>query len=130
MAVDPIATPAGTWSDGTPRWDDPDPLPELRDGQEDDLRKSGLDETEIRILRERAKSFDRAHAALEAAQRENATLRSGLDLESPIGQLFVKSYDGEWTAEALKAEAARYGVPQKSAPADDLLDASERRLLG
>ena len=69
----------------------------------------------IKQLRERAKRTEDAEAALQAANRKVAILESGLDVESPIGQLFVKGYDGEFTAEALKAEAEKYGVPIKGA---------------
>jgi hypothetical protein len=68
---------------------------------------------DMKALRERAVRFDHAQAALPALQRENAMLRSGLDLESPLGQLFLKGYDGEYSAEALKAEAAKYGIPHR-----------------
>jgi hypothetical protein len=66
---------------------------------------------DIRTLRERARRYDEAQAALPALKRENALMRSGVDLESPLGQLFVKGYDGELTAEAIRAEAERYGIP-------------------
>lgn len=69
----------------------------------------------IRILREKAKAHDEALSALTAAQRENAMLRSGIDLESPLGEFFVQSYKGDPAdVEALKAEAQRIGVPFKT----------------
>lgn len=65
----------------------------------------------IRQLREKAKKVDEAEAALASAQREIALLRSGIDVEHPVGKLFVKAYDGAADPEAIKAAAQEYGVP-------------------
>jgi hypothetical protein len=63
-------------------------------------------------LREKAAMADEATAALEAAQRENASLRSGIDLESPLGEFFLNSYRGDPSdVEGLKVEASRLGIP-------------------
>jgi hypothetical protein len=71
-----------------------------------------------KLLREKAAKADESTAALAAARRENALLKSGIDLEHPTGQLFAQSYDGELTVDALRAEAARYSVPLRGqAPA-------------
>jgi hypothetical protein len=118
--VSDTSTQVDEWD---PRWDDDphalldeveaEPVPEVT-AQVDPV----VDKMDIRTLRERAKRTERAEAHLAVANRKVAILESGLDVESPIGQLFVKGYDGEFTAEALKAEAARYGVPRKFAEAD------------
>jgi len=75
----------------------------------------------LHLLRERAAQADSAQARLAELQRENALLRSGVALDSQLGGLFVralKTYEGEWTPESLRAEAQRYGVPLKGqAPA-------------
>jgi hypothetical protein len=68
---------------------------------------------DIRELRQRAKAVDRAEAETRRLERRIAILESGLDVESPIGQLWNKSYQGEVTPEALKAEAERYGIPMR-----------------
>ena len=66
----------------------------------------------LRQLREKAKRADEAEAALAAAQRENAMLKSGVDLDTPQGDFFTRSYQGDLDdIEALKAEAQRLGVP-------------------
>jgi hypothetical protein len=70
----------------------------------------------IRQLRDTAKRYDESEAALQAAHQRIAILESGLDLESPVGELFMKGYAGEYTPDALKDEAARYGVPMKDNP--------------
>lgn len=109
---DPEAEPAPPEWDA--RWDDdPDAEADFSDTQTRETAVAATQGEDIKLLRERAKQFDQAQAALPALQRENAWLKSGLDLESPVGQLFVKGYSGEFTADAIKAEAAKYGVPQK-----------------
>lgn len=66
----------------------------------------------LKLLREKAKRTDESESALAAARRENAMLRSGIDLESPLGEFFVKSYDGDPTdIDTLKAKATELGVP-------------------
>lgn len=73
----------------------------------------------LRLLREKAGKADEATAALAAAQRENAMLRSGIDLEDPLGKYFVETYPGDPTdLVTLKAEAEKLNVPfiQKAEP--------------
>jgi hypothetical protein len=127
-------------------WDDPQPVEVAGDEPEGepDIRTqvdadplAGMD---IRELRERAKRHDEAQATIAALNRENEWLRSGLDLNSPVGQLFVKAVEkggwhGEFTAANLRAEAEKYAVPlkqygvQESVVVDDFAP-SERRLFG
>lgn len=58
-----------------------------------------------------------AAAEAEAAKRELAFLKAGIDLDSPGGKLLAKAYDGAPTVEAIKAAAVEYGVIQNEAPA-------------
>ncbi len=69
---------------------------------------------EIKQLRENARRTDEATDLALQLRRENAILRSGIDLESAWGEYFVSNYSGDPTdIEALKAEAQRLGVPFK-----------------
>jgi hypothetical protein len=78
------------------------------DGQQDPQG----DNPNIRQLREKAKAADEALAALAQAKRENVILRSGIDVDSKLGQMFLKAYDGDLDdIEALKAAAKEIGVP-------------------
>lgn len=62
---------------------------------------------------------DRAEA--DAAKRELAFLRAGIDLDSPQGKLFAKAYDGDPTADAVKAQAQEFGlIDAPSVPAEEL----------
>lgn len=54
---------------------------------------------------ERRKQVEAQLADAQAAQREVAFLRAGVDLESRSGQLVAKAYDGELDPEAIKAFA-------------------------
>lgn len=53
---------------------------------------------------------DEAKADANAAKRELALMKAGIDLDSPTGKLFVKAYDGEISADAIKAAATEYGL--------------------
>lgn len=62
---------------------------------------------------------DRAEA--DTAKRELAFLKAGIDLDTPQGKLFAKAYDGDPTADAVKASALEYGlIDAPSVPAEEL----------
>lgn len=48
------------------------------------------------------------------AARENLFLRAKVDLDSPLGAMFMRGYDGELTVDAVKAAWAE--IPQVPAP--------------
>ena len=81
----------------------------------------------VRDLEKRAKGADTAKAEAEAARRELAMLKAGIDLDTPQGKLFAKAYDGESTLDAVKKAAEEYGVIQamNAIPAEEL-DAIDR----
>ncbi len=51
----------------------------------------------------------------ENAKKENAFLKAGIDLDSPLGKMFAKGYDGELTVDALKTAASAVGLIPTSA---------------
>lgn len=63
----------------------------------------------IAQLREAADSGRKATKKAEALERENAFLKAGIDTDDPKLKYFAKSYDGELTAEAIRAEAEAAG---------------------
>lgn len=71
----------------------------------------------LRQLRQLAKKGEKAEALeAEAAQlrRDLAIARSGIDESTPIGKLFLKGFDGDWSdPDAVKAAAEEAGVPFK-----------------
>lgn len=46
----------------------------------------------------------------EAAMRELAFMKVGIDTTTPTGKLFAKAYDGDTTVEAIHQAAAEYGL--------------------
>jgi len=83
---------------------------------DDTLDESAEDNPNIRQLREQAKeakearkAAEQAQAELAALQRENAFRKVGIDPDDPKTKYFAKAYDGELTAEAIKAEAEAAG---------------------
>lgn len=82
---------------------------------------------DIKTLRERAEAATAAEAAAEAAKRELAFVKAGIDTESKLGGLLFKTYEGELTKDALQAEAKELGLfkdeetkpPAKSTASED-----------
>lgn len=70
----------------------------------------------IRELREKNKQLEAQLAEAAEAKRQLAFVRAGVDLDSKVGQLFYKAYDGELDVEALKAEAAELGALSGTKP--------------
>lgn len=71
-----------------------------------DGEPQGLPEVRAALDRETKRRKEAEKQATEgaAARRELAFLRAGVDIESPVGKLFVKAYDGELEAEAIKTQ--------------------------
>jgi len=82
------------------------------------------EDSNIRNLRQKAKEADglrteveQMRAQLAQAERERAFFTAGIDPADPKAKYFVKGYDGEITAEAIKAEAAAAGILAPPSPA-------------
>ena len=63
-----------------------------------------------RDMEARAKAGDEAVAQLAQLQRELSFRDAGVDPNSKQGQYFMRGYDGEMTADAIRAEAAELGL--------------------
>lgn len=66
----------------------------------------------LRRTAKEAKRLQRRNEELEAGERELAFYRAGLkadELQTPVGALFAKAYDGELSSEAIKAAWAEVG---------------------
>jgi hypothetical protein len=59
------------------------------------------EETDLPNLREAANRSKQNKAAAEAAQRELAFVKAGVDTDSKIGRLLLQSYDGDLTKDAI-----------------------------
>jgi hypothetical protein len=64
-------------------------------------------EENIKKLREQAEAGN-------AAIRENAMLKAGINTETPLGKFFAESYKGDLTKEAVIAAATEIGVLEKT----------------
>jgi len=73
-----------------------------------------------RDLEKDAKAGKAAAAERDAARRELAFLKAGIDLETPTGKLFAKAYDGANDVDAVKAAATEYGVINVTPTAPDV----------
>lgn len=70
-------------------------------------------------LRERMKQLESENAALKAkaeaaaaAERELAFVKAGIDPNLPVAKYFMKGYDGELTADAIRAAAIEAQIVQ------------------
>jgi hypothetical protein len=59
----------------------------------------------MRELEQQVKAFEAKAKEAEAAQRELAFVKAGVDPDSAAAKYFVKGYDGELTPEAIRAAA-------------------------
>lgn len=96
------------------------------DGQQEQYAQ--LPVKDLRALRKAAKERDQQSAQMQSMQRELAFARAGLDLDNPQLKYFVKAYDGELTAEAIRtaAEEAGFVQPKQSGVTEDERQAHQR----
>lgn len=95
-------------------------MPEDETLTEDDQQKQ---EDHLKVLRKKAKDHDDVVAERDAAKRELALLRAGIP-DNPLGKLFTKGYDGDWSdVDAIKAAAIEYGI---IAPPEEAIPATEK----
>jgi ribosomal protein L12E/L44/L45/RPP1/RPP2 len=84
-------------------------------------------------LREAANRSGKWKAEAEAAKRENAFLRAGIDPEDTRMKYFVKGYEGELSADDIKSAAIDAGfmtAPEPPAdPAADQAQAGQQRVV-
>lgn len=75
-------------------------------------QKSGPSQNDLRELRKKAKAHDELAAKVARFERDNAFRDAGINPTDAKAKYFVKAYDGELTAEAIKAEALEAGLLQ------------------
>jgi hypothetical protein len=105
---------------------DSDLIQESADGEGD----SG----DIRSLRRAANSKKKLEQELAEAKRQLAFAKAGIDIEDPKMKYFVRGYDGEMTAAAVKAAAAEAGFVQLSTgqadnPAQQMAASAQERVM-
>lgn len=95
----------------------------------DDLSDDDLEQSEnpndIKSLRRAANQKKKLEAELDSMRRELAFARAGLPLDDPKMKYFVKGYDGEMSAEAIREAALEAGFlasqqPQEQGPSPQM----------
>lgn len=59
----------------------------------------------MRELEKQVKAFEAKAKEAEAAQKELAFVKAGVDLNNPAAKYFIKGYDGELTPESIRLAA-------------------------
>lgn len=85
-----------------------------------------LKRSQIKTLEEKAKRTEAAEAEKNALARELAFLKAGIPADHPVTPYFVKGYDGELTADAIKAAAVVAGIVNPDVVSTPDLDAIAR----
>ena len=78
---------------------------EFEDEAQDQAARKDPVRARMRELEQQVKAFEAKAKEAEAAQRELAFVKAGVDPDSAAAKYFVKGYDGELTAEAIRAAA-------------------------
>lgn len=104
-------------------YDDHDDADDTTDTTANTSGKNWRREMEEQRAEARAEA-QRNKGEADTAKKELAFLRAGIDPNNltPQQKLFVKAYDGDLTAEAVKAAATEYGVietPAEQVPAEE-----------
>lgn len=81
---------------------------------------------QLRKVEQQLKAAEAKAKELETAARELAFVKAGVDLNAPVAKYFVKGYDGELSADAIRAAAQEANLIQ-SAPQQDKVQAAEQQ---
>lgn len=93
---------------------DPDGEPEAEQPKPSDRSEFRRNQ---RALEERAKERDEAVARADAASRELAFYKAGIDMANPAAKYFVKGYDGDLAEDQVRAAAEEAGLVKAPATA-------------
>jgi len=78
---------------------------EFEDEVEDQATRKDPVRARMRELEQQVKAYEAKAKEAEAAQRELAFVKAGVNPDSAAAKYFVKGYDGELTPEAIRAAA-------------------------
>lgn len=82
----------------------------------EDIDDAPDDQNWRRALEAKASRADELEVELEAVKRQAAFIEAGITSANPASKYFMKAYDGELTADAIRAEATAAGFLQTSTP--------------
>lgn len=88
----------------------------VHDSFENDTDETPKDPVRARMkqLEKELQQSKQALAEAEAIKRENAFMKAGIPMDDPMAKYFVKGYDGEISAEAIRAAAQEANLIQKA----------------
>ena len=80
---------------------------------------------QLRKVEQQLKAAEAKAKELETAARELAFVKAGVDLNAPVAKYFVKGYDGELSADAIRVAAQEANLIQPAQ--QDKVQASEQQ---
>jgi hypothetical protein len=88
----------------------------VHDSFENDTDETPKDPVRARMkqLEKELQQSKQALAEAEAIKRENAFMKAGIPMDDPMAKYFVRGYDGEISAEAIRAAAQEANLIQKA----------------
>lgn len=92
--------------------------------ENDDLEIEQPDQPDIKALRKAADAGRKAQEELSQMKRELLFAKAGIDTSSKIGSLLFKTWEGD-DVEALKSEAAEFGIGNPAPQATQTITAEE-----
>lgn len=101
---------------------------ENHDDGEQEERLVTLSRAQIRAMEKKARAADEAMERAAAAERRLAFAEAGINPADKRLAYFAKAYDGEMTAEAIKAAATEAGFLTPAEP-ENQIPAQEREAL-
>lgn len=72
--------------------------------------QTAVHNAELRKLRKEAQRSKELEAKVADLERREAFARAGVPLDNPATEYLIRGYQGELTAEAIKAEAVKIGI--------------------
>jgi hypothetical protein len=84
-------------------------------------------DNDMKQLRDAANRSKANAEAANAAQRENAFLKAGVDTDSNLGKLAMSGYEGEMNTEAIKAFMGSLGPAAGESTATEVVIGEEER---
>lgn len=102
------------------------------DDFDSDIQEPQDDPGDIKSLRRAANSKKKLEQELNDLRRELAFARAGISLDDPKMKYFVKGYDGEMTADAVKQAALEAGflaAQSQASPQTEAIQASQQRVM-
>lgn len=88
--------------------------PEIHDGTEQDDVQD--DPRQVTLSRDQIRSMERDAKQVRTLRRENAMLKAGIDVNTPLGTLFLNAYEGDLESEAIREAFHKIAPAVASAP--------------